>query len=149
MAPDVVRRTIVVRCGQSAAFQVFTAQLDRWWPKSHSRSGNPDTTVLLEQRVGGRLYERTPDGAEHIWGQVIAWDPPRHLAYHWYLGSGSERPSRVDASFSDRGDGQTQVEIEHRGPELIGELWLRNNAIYAASWEHLLQAYDAVIASIE
>jgi uncharacterized protein YndB with AHSA1/START domain len=143
MAPDVVRRAITVRCSRETAFQVFTTQLNRWWPKSHSRSGNQDTTVALEQHIGGRLYERTPDGTEYVWGQVVAWDPPRHLAYHWYLGSGSERPSRVDASFAEQSDGQTRVEIEHRGPELIGELWLRNNTIYDASWTHILQAYSA------
>jgi uncharacterized protein YndB with AHSA1/START domain len=147
MAPDVVRRMIVVRCSQATAFEVFTAQLDRWWPKGHSRSGDPGTTVLLEQRVGGRLYERTPDGSELEWGRVLMWDPPHRLAYSWYLGSGADRPSRVDAAFIAQGDGETRVEIEHRGPELIGELWLRNSAIYDAGWAHVLEAYRDVCAA--
>lgn len=146
MPPEAVERAIVVRCSPATAFQVFTAQLDRWWPRSHSRSGDPAAAIALEPWPGGRLYERTPAGAEYDWGRVIAWDPPRHLAYHWYLGSGAEQPSRVDVRFVDLGDGQTRVEVTHRGPELLGELWARNSAIYAAGWAAVLPPFAALCA---
>jgi uncharacterized protein YndB with AHSA1/START domain len=31
------------------------------------------------------FYERTPDGAEHDWGEVLAWEPPRRLVSTWHL----------------------------------------------------------------
>ncbi len=43
---------------------------------------DPRITVFLERRVGGRIYERTPEGVEHEWGEVTVWDPPGHFAYH-------------------------------------------------------------------
>jgi uncharacterized protein YndB with AHSA1/START domain len=141
MASDVVERSIVVPCSVTTAFQVFTAQLNRWWPKSHSRSGDPNTTILIEPRPDGRLYERTSAGVEHAWGSVIIWEPPHHLAYYWYLGSSNEQPSRVDVSFTEFDNGQTRVEIMHRGPELIGDRWARNSMIYAASWADVLPRY--------
>jgi uncharacterized protein YndB with AHSA1/START domain len=143
MGPDVVERSIVVPCSVTTAFQVFTAQLNRWWPKSHSRSGDPTTTILIEPRPDGRLYERTSAGVEHAWGSVIIWEPPQHLAYHWYLGSSNEQPSRVDVHFIDLRNGQTRVDIMHRGPELIGDRWARNSVIYATSWEYVLPIYAA------
>jgi uncharacterized protein YndB with AHSA1/START domain len=146
---EAVRKTILVRCSIEAAFRVWTERIDGWWPKGHSRSGDPNTIVVLEPRVGGRLYECTPDGVEYTWGQVLVWEPPRHLAYHWYLGSGAERPTRVDVQFSAHADGRTQVAITHRGPELIGELWTQTNARFSTAWDHVMARYAAAIQSLE
>jgi len=90
MIPNSVERSIIVRCSIATALQVFSAQLNQWWPKSHSRSGDPNTTVMIEPWIGGRLYEHTQAGVEYVWGQVIIWEPPLRLTYHWYLGSSSE-----------------------------------------------------------
>src|SRR3954452_6295238 len=98
-APEAVVKTIVVRCAVSTAFRVWTEQIDTWWPKGHSRSGDPQTTVLLERHVGGRLLERTPAGVEHEWGRVTAWEPPRHFACSWYLGGGPHQPTQVEVYF--------------------------------------------------
>jgi hypothetical protein len=51
---DVVRKTIIVRCGVDTAFRIWTEQINAWWPKGHSRSGNLSTTVFLERHMGGR-----------------------------------------------------------------------------------------------
>jgi activator of Hsp90 ATPase-like protein len=148
-SPDSVHKTIVVRCPVEVAFRVWTEQIDRWWPKSHSRSGDPGTLVFLERQVGGRLYERTSDGVEYTWGEVLVWEPTRHFAYLWYLGSSAEQPTRVDVRFRATAEGLTQVEVTHRGPELIGELWARTNPHFAAAWEHVLARYSTACASLE
>lgn len=139
--PDVVAKRIRVRCPLAVAFEVWTAQIDRWWPKGHSRSGDPATRVFLEGRVGGRLYERSSDGVEHPWGEVIAWEPPRLLVYDWFLGSSSTLPTRVEVRFSADGPGHTLIAVTHRGPELVGELWARTSHRFTAAWEHVLEAY--------
>lgn len=147
--PDAVHRTVVVRCSLAVAFRLWTEQIDHWWPKSHSRSGDPATRVVLEGRVGGRLYERASDGTEHNWGEVLLWEPPRRLAYHWYLGSGAERPTRVDVEFSALEGGRTQIAVTHRGPELLGERWAATSPRFAAAWEHVLAAYAAAYQTLE
>jgi uncharacterized protein YndB with AHSA1/START domain len=38
-------------------------------------------TVEIEQRVGGSYIVRQPDGSLHISGEVVAYDPPRKLAF--------------------------------------------------------------------
>lgn len=139
--PDVVRKSIIVRCAVDRAFRTWTEHIDAWWPKGHSRSGNPATTVLMETGLGGRIYERTPDGVEHDWGRVTAWDPPRHLAYHWYLGSGPEQPTHVDVRFIAHDESYTRVDVSHRGPELIGELWSSRSSVFDGAWGAVLLAY--------
>jgi hypothetical protein len=69
---DAISKTIVVRCSVDTAFRTWTEQINAWWPKGHSRSGNPSTTIFLERHVGGRIYERTPEGVEHAWGEVMS-----------------------------------------------------------------------------
>jgi hypothetical protein len=144
--PDLIRKTIVVRCDLDTAFRTWTERIDVWWPKGHSRSGDPRATIVLERRAGGRLYERTPEGTEYAWGQVLAWDPPHYFAWHWYLGSSAERPTRVEVHFSAQGSGDTQVDLLHHGPELIGEQWGRTSIIFDTAWEHVLAAYQAECA---
>src|SRR5215213_7604906 len=96
---NIVTKSIVVRCTLESAFRIWTEQLNLWWPKSHSLSADPHTTALLEGWVGGRLYERTPEGIEHEWGTITTWEPPHHLGYSWYLGSGPTMPTQVDVHF--------------------------------------------------
>ncbi len=145
--PDAVYKTILVQCPIEVAFRVWTEQIDRWWPKGHSRSGDPGTLVVLERQVGGRLYERTTSGVEYTWGQVLIWNPPRHMAYSWYLGSSAEQSTHVDVRFSATAEGFTRLDITHRGPELIGELWARTNARFATAWEHVLSSYSTAFTS--
>ncbi len=99
--------------------------------------------MFMERKVGGRLYERTARGVEHEWGEIAIWDPPRHFAYHWYLGSDSEQPTRVDVYFRAEGEGHTRVDVTHRGPEFIGPRWTRNSALFDAAWETVLPAYSS------
>jgi hypothetical protein len=54
---------IDVRRGIEEAFRVFTAEIGAWWPvAAHSVEPDKVETVVLEGRVGGRLYERWHDG---------------------------------------------------------------------------------------
>ena len=39
--------------------------------------------VEMEPKVGGRFRVLTPDGTEHIAGEVIEHDPPRRLSITW------------------------------------------------------------------
>jgi Activator of Hsp90 ATPase homolog 1-like protein len=112
--------TFEVGCSTEHAFAVWTSRIDSWWPADHTVTGRPDAEVVLEARLGGRIYERTPDGLEYDWGEVTLWDPPHRLGYLWHL-----RRDRVDATdveirFVPAGGSRTVIEIEHRGWERLG-----------------------------
>ncbi|MCB0086261.1 MAG: SRPBCC domain-containing protein [Caldilineaceae bacterium] len=138
---EVVRKALTVPLSPTAAFTLWTEQIQSWWPTGHSRSGDPNTCIVMETGVGGRFYERTSHGIEYEWGRILVWEPPYHLAYHWYLGSGPMPPTRVDVFFTAVTDGETLVSVEHRGPALIGDLWWLNNSRYRAAWDVVLPAY--------
>ena len=76
--------------------------------------------MVLQDGVGGRIYERTGDGTEHDWGEVTVWQPPERLAYLWHLGRERADATEVEIRFVAQGTGATRVEIEHRGWERLG-----------------------------
>jgi uncharacterized protein YndB with AHSA1/START domain len=134
---DPLRIEFDVECEPAHAFAIWTEHIDRWWPRSHSVTGDP-TSVVLEPGVGGRLFERTADGREIAWGEITEWDPPRRFAYLWHM-----RRDRVDAtdvaiSFVDGGDGQTRVRIVHTGWERLGSDGPRWRDANRAGWDGLL-----------
>lgn len=143
-AEIVVTKSIIIGLNVERAFRLWTEQIGAWWPAHHSLSGDPKTQVFIEGKIGGRFYERASDGVEYEWGVVEVWEPPYRLAFTWYLGSSSALPSRVEVRFVALNDNETRLELEHRGPELIGELWWLNKSRYSAAWHKVLSAYTAL-----
>ena len=137
----VITKAITVERAVSDAFRVWTEQIHTWWPRSHSLSGDPGTRVMIEGRTGGRFYKRTSNGDEHVWGEVVAWDPPHFFAHTWVMGSGPALPSPVEVSFVPLDDGATRVEIAHRGPEFIGDLWWTVKSRFDVGWSAVLPGF--------
>lgn len=71
---DPLKITFDVACSAEHAFFVWTTRIGNWWPPDHTVSGL-GADVILQAGVGGRIYERTPDGVVHDWGQVTLWEP--------------------------------------------------------------------------
>jgi uncharacterized protein YndB with AHSA1/START domain len=136
-----VRATVEVRRGIEEAFRVFTAEIASWWPVAgHSVEPEMVEAVVLEDRVGGRLYERWRDGGEADWGRVLAWEPPTRLLLAW-----SPNPDRarteVEVRFVAVEADHTRVELEHRGWERLGDLAAQARAGYDGGWPGVLDAY--------
>ncbi|MDX1619961.1 MAG: metalloregulator ArsR/SmtB family transcription factor [Nitriliruptorales bacterium] len=83
LPPIVKTRTVPIP--PERAFALFTERMGDWWPTtSHSISASADAGIRFEGRVGGRVVELTPDGEEHAWADVLAWDPPHRFALSWH-----------------------------------------------------------------
>ena len=133
-----IRLSFEVACSPDRAFEVWTADIDRWWPADHTVTGTDDLRIVLEGRAGGRIFERTPGGIEHDWGEVTVWDPPSRLGYLWHLRRDRADATEVEIRFEPAGAGRTRVDIEHRGWEALGsdgETWRDRNR---GGWATLL-----------
>ncbi len=137
---DPVRKSITVACSVETAFEVWTERMGTWWPLSagHSVAGDDAETVVVEGRVGGRIFERTRQGVEHEWVEVLVWEPPTRLVHSWHPGYEAARATEVEVRFSDVGGGKTAVELEHRG-------WDRLSAEHAVARDGYDEGWVRVI----
>lgn len=111
-ATEAIRKTVLVDFAPEEAFDLFTARIASWWPvRSHSYGGEQVTDVVFEPRVGGRVYEVTPEG-EQDWGTVRVFDPPNGFLLEWLIGDACG--TEVEVSFTPEGPG-SRVVLEHRG----------------------------------
>ena len=136
-----IRLVVELDCPAEHAFEVWTARIGTWWPVDHTASGQPGLAVILEGRPGGRIFERTPAGAEHDWGEVLAWEPPARLVYSWHLRRDRADATEVEIRFVPVERSRTRVEIEHRAWERLGaegEAWRDRNR---GGWSTLLPHY--------
>lgn len=145
---DPIRLAFDVACPPDHAFRVYAEETSRWWPVDHTVTVEDDLDVVFEPRVGGRIFERTRSGAEHDWGEVTTWDPPRRLGYRWHLRADRADATDVEIRFLPDGD-RTRVEIEHRGWERLGAKGPERRAGNLGGWGTLLPHYQAAVAQDE
>ena len=124
-AGPVVRKTVVVAAPLAIAFEVFTAQIESWWPMASHHIGEAAcAAVVIEPRAGGRWYERGVDGVECVWGRVLVWEAPRRVVLAWQLSAQFRFDptihTEVDVRFVAIDGRTTRVELEHRGLEAFG-----------------------------
>ena len=136
-----VTKAVTVNRSLEEAFRIFTEGIATWWPlETHSIHHDRATTVVLETRVGGRLYEVSEEGKEEDWGKVTAWEPPHRLACEWRLPPGSPIATDLEVRFLPEGDG-TRVELEHRGWERHGDGAAELRGRYVQGWDVVLGRY--------
>ena len=136
-----VEKSVTVEVPLERAFEVFTAEIASWWPlRTHAVDTEHSDAVVMESHVGGRLYERAPSGEEHLWGTIVAWEPPSRIVYSWHPGRGAETAQEVEVSFSAQG-AATRVEIRHTGWEKLGDSMEEVVASYDEGWDAVIARY--------
>lgn len=140
-----IRLSFEVACPVDHAFEVWTGRIATWWPLDHTVSAEAHLSVILESRLGGRIFERRASGVEHDWGEVTVWEPPRRLGYTWHLNRDRSDATDVEIRFEPIGETATRVEIEHSAWERLGaegEPWRDRNR---GGWATLLPHYVRVV----
>jgi Activator of Hsp90 ATPase homolog 1-like protein len=122
-----VRKSIRVKASPLAAFEFFTAGIDRWWPKTHNIGSAPIRRCAIEPFVGGRWYTELTDGSQVTVGHVRVWEPGERFVFGWEI-SAQWKPeartalaSEVEVRFTPEGQAHTRVDIEHRDFERMEE----------------------------
>jgi hypothetical protein len=141
-----IKKELLVQASQRTAFEVFTEQMNSWWPREYHVGKCPMTELVLEPGVNGRWYSRHEDGSECMVGHVLTWDPYGLLVLNWQLGADFQfHPklvTEVNVEFIPQG-AATLVKMEHRhldrmgdGPKAVNEM--------DGGWGRILQFYKTV-----
>jgi uncharacterized protein YndB with AHSA1/START domain len=141
-----IRKTIELDAPLARAFDVWTGHVGRWWPLAHHSISKAEATgCFIEPGVGGRLYETTRSGAEHLWGTVAVWEPPRRLAYSWHPQVDLSQRTMVLVMFTPLGPRRTRLTLTHSGWQPGQE---ERRTRYHSGWDGLLaDGYVAYLAS--
>jgi uncharacterized protein YndB with AHSA1/START domain len=136
-----IRKTITVDASVETSFEAFTRRITTWWPTGSHRVFEDGSTVVVEERVGGRVYERAAHGEEADWADVLVWEPPHRLVLRWRVNP-RRGPTEVEVRFEADGD-RTRVDLEHRG-------WddAEGRANYDAGWDPVLDRFSQAVQSV-
>ncbi len=145
-----VTKTLIVNAAQAHAFDVFTAGIDRWWPRSHSLSPSPLVKSVIEPRLGGRWYTVHEDGNECVVGHMLVWEPPSRLVFSWAINA-QWKPdaaigSEVEVTFTPDGPNTTRLQLEHRKFEPLGQEGgqrMRDGVGGPGGWGSILELFKA------
>lgn len=142
---EAIRRSVTVDASVEHAFQVFTERMGDWWPiKRYSVHEELADEAAMEPRLGGAVFERWREGTEN-WGEILAWEPPRRVAFSWHPGSDPAAATEVEVVFTEEG-ARTRVDLEHRGWERLGDRGPQVRAGYAEGWQGVLEGYAEAAA---
>jgi uncharacterized protein YndB with AHSA1/START domain len=144
--PPVVR-TLALNCSRAHAYATFTARIGEWWPPGSSASGVNLADVVIEPRVGGRVYEISKNGDEFTWGAVKAIQDGTAITMVWTLGIRAPDPTELDVRFSGDITGDLADE------DLLADVTLRHSGFVSdddharfgldGGWTEVLAAYQA------
>jgi uncharacterized protein YndB with AHSA1/START domain len=144
---DPIRLSFEVDLPPESAFDLWVARTASWWPLSHTVTTEPGLVVVFQAGIGGRIFERTPAGEEHDWGQITVWEPPRRLGYLWHLRADRADATDVEIRFVELPGGRTRVDIEHRGWERLGAAGVPRRDANHGGWAGLLPHYIGAAAA--
>ena len=144
-----VTKSVTVRARPERAFEIFTREIDTWWPRSHHIGKSPMRRIQIEERAGGRCFTEQEDGTECDWGRVLVWDPPRRfvmawqITHEWGFEPSLAKSSEVEIAFTPAEGGGTRVDLVHRFFERHGAGAASMRAAVDApnGWTGLLQLF--------
>jgi uncharacterized protein YndB with AHSA1/START domain len=139
-----LRISFDVECPAVHAFDVWTSKIATWWPRDHTVSGDPEK-IVLENGLGGRIYERTSAGERHEWGKVTVWEPPRRLSYQWHIGRDLATATQVEITFTEEGAGRTRIAITHSGWDKLGDEAVSRRDQNRSGWDALVPHFVAAL----
>ena len=141
--------TIEVPCGQAEAFRVFVNEMGSWWPL-HKRSmslkavGKPAKSLQVDPRLGGKIVEIGPEGAEYHWGTIKAIVPNESVAMDVHMGMPPEQASLVEVTFVPLAANRTRVTLTQSNWEGFGDMAEMLRTGYKPGWVIIFEeAYGA------
>jgi uncharacterized protein YndB with AHSA1/START domain len=150
---DPVRHEVTVPVTVADAFDVFTAELVRWWPREFTWSQDGLVDIRIDPEQDGACYEIGPHGFRCDWGRVLQWDPPHRVVISWQITPDRvpepdpSRASEVEVSFESVNSRPSRVVLEHRAFERHGRGAPEYRAGMERGWAYLLDRYARAVHS--
>lgn len=143
MMGDRARVSVAVAVPPSLAFEIFTADIDRWWRRGikYRHSSTSGGLMCIEPQVGGRLFESFDSGGNATVievGRVQVWDPPNRLNFTWRNANfAPDEQTQVDIEFAPTASG-TLVTVTHSGLAMLREDHPARHGLQGAQFSRMI-----------
>lgn len=128
-----IQREIMIHAPRPRVFNALINQTGAWWVEPY-RLAKGTHTIVLEPRVGGRLYEDWGGGQGGLWGIVTSIKKDEWVELTGAIGMSDIAHGWVRIELTDSSGG-THVRLYHRA---FGQLTPKTESNYAGGWEFLL-----------
>jgi hypothetical protein len=129
-------------CDAESAFDAYTGRIGEWWSPRYTANAETLETVVVEPRIGGRVYARHTDLGEDDWGEVTVWEPGRRLVHTFTIAQDPAHPSEVEVEFVPDAVQGCTMRFAHGG-------WTDANASARpkfGDWRVMLDRFAALLA---
>jgi hypothetical protein len=140
---DAITHEYDLTCAPELAFETYTARIGEWWDPRYTANAETLEAIVIEPRVGGRVYAVHSDSGQDDWGEVTRWEPGRRLAHTFTLAQDPTFPSEVSVEFVGTRNGCT-MRFAHGG-------WNDANAAARAKfgdWGVILERFVALCPGV-
>jgi len=128
-----IEQQVTIDAPPARVFEALTKQISAWWGRPYV-IGNGARDLIVEPKVGGRVYEDWGNGAGALWGTVTGLRKPEHIEWTGRLGMGGAVLGVVAYNLEPRGKG-TLLKLSHRA---TGEVTPDTEKNYGGGWQDLL-----------
>ncbi len=125
---------IAIDADVASTWKAMIEDVGQWWRADFCICKG--STMAMDARVGGMMYEKLPDGAGFAWGNLISFQPNKHLAYVTYVIPPWAGPAQsvVQIALAENPDGSTLLTLTD---SLIGHLTEEHLASTKDGWRLL------------
>lgn len=120
-------KLIIVKAWPEAAFRHFIYDLNAWWPKEYTWSGDQLVEIRIDPHLNGLCTEIGPFGFRCDWGRVTEFTESVKLGFTWQISPtripepNPDKASRVTILFTESSSGKTDITLVHGDFDKHGE----------------------------
>ena len=87
-----IEMEMTIKASPSSVYRALVQDLDKWWPHRF----RPDSTIVVDDRLGGLIEERYASGGGAVFGTIMMMDPGKKFA--------ASSPSYMNRSYCSFGE---------------------------------------------
>ncbi len=133
-----IEQEVRIEASPSRVFEALTHDVAAWWGAPYLVNQQA-TDIILEPRVGGRMYEvwgQTEGGEEGaLWAVVTAIERNKQLTLSGPMGMSGAVSGIITYALEPAGKSATTLKLTHRA---IGEVTEETRQNYSGGWSDLL-----------
>ncbi|MBC9935062.1 ATPase [Chitinophaga qingshengii] len=115
-----ITRHLQVPLPPDQAYTKFVYEINEWWPKAYTWSGEKLLNIRIHPAVNGLCTETGPYEFRCDWGRVIYITEGESIAFLWQIGPDRipepdpDKASEVFLHFFKESDQKTRIDFGHR-----------------------------------